>query len=219
MTTETHKDFNEVFLNKKIKGVLVDFDNTLYEYDPCHKVGLEASYSRYSAFYKNVSYEKFIEMYKKAQDLVKPKTHEQAASHSRLLYFQKMVEMQEGKTNIENIFALEEAYWSNFQKKIVLQKYLVDFLTNCKKNGIKVCLITDLTTSVQFRKITDAGVDKLIDFVVTSEEAGAEKPNSSIFYLALDKLGVSSDEVIMIGDNKIKDIDGASKLGIEAYLV
>ncbi len=75
-------------------------------------------------------------------------------------------------------------------------------MTYCKKNSIKICLITDLTASIQFRKIINTKMDKYIDFVVTSEEAGVEKPDSVIFSLALSKLGLSSGEVIMIGDDK-----------------
>lgn len=202
----------------KIKGVLIDFDNTLYEYAPCHEAGLKAAYEVYNSIH-TIAFEYFLDMYKTAQREVKMTTNSQAASHSRLLYFQKMVENSNKATQIPLIFKLEDAYWDSFTSRIELRKNVIQFMENCRQNGLKICLITDLTASVQFRKIMATGVDSFVDFVVTSEEAGAEKPNNVIFSLALSKLGLVPNEVVMIGDDKLKDIDGAQKLGIKAYLV
>lgn len=210
----TLKNFN--FTN--LKGVLVDFDNTLYEYAPCHEAGLKAVYEKYNE--KNViSYDDFRMLYSNAQEKVKAMTCCQAASHSRFLYFQKLLEEINGKTCIEDTVEFEEIYWRSFEEKVILRKELVDFLVVCKEKGIKVCLITDLTASVQFRKMMATGVEKLVDFVVTSEESGVEKPDQAIFMLALSKLDLFPEDVVMIGDDKIKDIDGAHKLGIKGYLV
>ena len=71
----------------------------------------------------------------------------------------------------------------------------------------------------QVQKLQKLKVDHLIDYLVTSEEAGKEKPHSEIFLLALAKLDLQINNVIMIGDNQIKDIEGAEKLGIKAYQV
>ena len=40
-----------------------------------------------------------------------------------------------------------------------------------------------------------------------------------MFQNALEKLRLSSDQVIMIGDNVNKDISGAEEMGITSYLV
>jgi putative hydrolase of the HAD superfamily len=45
-----------------------------------------------------------------------------------------------------------------------------------------------------------------VDYLVSSEEAGAEKPDPKVFELSLEKLGLKKDEVVMIGDNYEKDI-------------
>jgi HAD superfamily hydrolase (TIGR01549 family) len=201
-----------------IKGVLIDFDNTFYDYAPCHEAALQAVYELYKA--KNeISYDDFLKEYSSAQKIVKDQIPHTGASHSRLLYFQKMIEKRDGITSIKEISHLEETYWSTFQKHMVLKKEIVDFLTKTRRNGLKICLVTDLTTEVQFRKMIAIGIETLVDFVVTSEEAGADKPDNAIFSLALEKLGLLSGQVIMIGDDKTKDIDGAQTLGIKSYMV
>ncbi len=201
-----------------IKGVLLDFDNTFYDYTPAHEASLLAVFEVFKNTHK-VSYEDFISLYSDAQKKVKLLTNNQAASHSRLLYFQKMIEHLEHTTNIQEIVILEELYWSTFEKHMIPKKEIFDFIKKCKENGIKTCIVTDLTAGVQFRKMRAIGVDTLTDFVVTSEEAGAEKPHSAVFTLALEKLQLSPSDVIMIGDDTKKDIDGAHTHGIKAYMV
>ncbi len=53
-----------------------------------------------------------------------------------------------------------------------------------------------------------------MDLVITSEEAGRDKPEEPVFRLALEKLGMKKDEVLFIGDDISKDIKGAEMLGI-----
>ena len=80
-------------------------------------------------------------------------------------------------------------------------------------------IITDLTSQIQFRKIIYLGIDQYIDFIVTSEEAGAEKPNEKPFKLALSKISSNPNDVWMVGDNYGKDIVGAKQaLGAVTFL-
>ena len=94
-----------------------------------------------------------------------------------------------------------------------------DFFKNCNSLGVIICLITDLSAKRQFEKIKFLKIDPYINFIVSSEEAGIEKPGTAIFKLALEKIGLLPEQVIMIGDNYKKDILGAKKMGLKAFLV
>lgn len=50
------------------------------------------------------------------------------------------------------------------------------------------------------------------DFVVTSEEAGVEKPAPEPFELALEKLSALPENTWIIGDNQVTDIEGGKNL-------
>lgn len=50
--------------------------------------------------------------------------------------------------------------------------------------------------------------------VVTSEDARAYKPRPEPFQLALDWLGLASDQVLHIGDSLTCDVAGANSLSI-----
>ncbi|MCL2884058.1 MAG: HAD family hydrolase, partial [Oscillospiraceae bacterium] len=55
--------------------------------------------------------------------------------------------------------------------------------------------------------------------VVTSEEARAYKPQREIFDFALHKFGLSSDEILYIGDSVRSDVLGAGAAGIQAVWI
>ena len=76
--------------------------------------------------------------------------------------------------------------------------------------------MTDMQYLYQSMKIQKMNLTHLIDFLITSEEAGKEKPNIEIFNLALLKMKLKPNDVIMIGDSYKKDIIGAKNAGIES---
>jgi putative hydrolase of the HAD superfamily len=108
-------------------------------------------------------------------------------------------------------------YWDTFVAEIKLFDGVFDWLQEVKKRNIKIVMVTDLTADVQFLKIEKLHLDEVFDWIVTSEEAGCEKPHPYIFQLALQKSGLSADRVWMIGDSYEKDIRGALNLGIKPF--
>jgi putative hydrolase of the HAD superfamily len=82
-------------------------------------------------------------------------------------------------------------------------------------NSVPTAIVTDLTAQIQFRKIIYFGLDHYFDCIVTSEEAGQEKPHAAPFQLALEKIQPKGSIIWMIGDNSEKDIGGA-KVAINA---
>ena len=77
--------------------------------------------------------------------------------------------------------------------------------------------MSDLTAHIQYRKIQKLNIGKYIDFIVTSEESGREKPHAYPFMLALEKLKLTNKDLFMVGDSFKKDIVGALNMGIESY--
>lgn len=59
----------------------------------------------------------------------------------------------------------------------------------------------------------------LIAATVSSSEHGLMKPHSSIFAAALQLVGVSAGDAVMVGDSVRQDIDGALRAGLRAVLL
>ena len=203
-----------------ISGVLLDIDNTLYCYDNAHeKAMLDLASSLNKIYDLNWTQASFISNYKKARKRVNIDLDGTGASHSRFFYIQKLIEQAIGHTDLKNTLLLEDTYWNTFLRNMTLDEKAKEFVIKCKDKGIEICCITDLTAEIQFRKLINLNLQNHVKYVVTSEEAGVEKPHPYIFKLALEKLNLPTEKVVMIGDNEKKDIIGAQLLNIESYLV
>lgn len=193
------------------KGILLDIDNTLYNYEQCHQKSIQTV----SAYVKKeLNIDCFDQYYISARKSIHTALAETASSHNRLLYFQKACE----DLNINPmVWALQfyTLYWEVFLDSIELYDGVMDFFEVVSQK-MKICFITDLTAHIQYRKIEKLGLSKYVSLIVTSEEAGREKPHPYLFLLALYKLNLDPNEVCMIGDSYMKDIVGASSLGIKS---
>lgn len=193
------------------RAVLLDLDDTLYPCDPCHASASDAVTREFEA----ISGIPPIEIAKRLQDAkitVKSRLEKTAASHSRLLYFKKTLELLGLGADFEAALRLEDLYWSTFLGKMIPFKGAVEFLQRLKQLGIPTVIVTDLTAQIQLRKVIRLGMSGLVDGVITSEEVGSEKPDPRPFNTALEVLRVDSKNTWMIGDNPEKDIAGANAL-------
>ena len=198
----------------KYKGILLDIDNTLYDYDNSHKIAL----NRVVTFLKekfSLSEEEIDIGYSKARSLVQIELGHTAASHNRLLYFQKMLELLEINPLMYGL-TVYNLYWDTFLASMKPFNGVYKFLEKYKN---KICLVTDLTVHIQHRKIKELKLEQYSSLMVTSEEAGREKPHPYMFMAALKKMNLTTDEVCMIGDSFNKDIVGAFNLGIDAIWI
>ncbi len=210
-------NWNDIDLTE-VKGLLLDLDDTLYHYEPVHKRAFDACAQVAETNYQ-IPKDKFKSLWKIARDKVHTDVHGQGASHSRLLYLQKLYELYSGKTNAEFALEMEELYWTVFLNEMSFRNGVEAFLQKAKERGIKMAIVTDLTAQIQLQKWQKLELHRYIDFMISSEEAGIEKPAPYIFELALQKLQLQTNEVVMIGDNATKDIAGAQALQIKAYQV
>ena len=83
---------------------------------------------------------------------------------------------------------------------------LLEFLQILKSRQIRIGIGTDMTASIQYKKLRKLGLAPFIDFIVTSQEAGVEKPHPHFFDVCLEKAGCLPEECAFIGDNRKKDV-------------
>lgn len=83
----------------------------------------------------------------------------------------------------------------------------------------KLHIITNGFEEVQYKKLERSGMNKYFEQVITSEDAGAKKPNEVIFRYALGKAGASASESLMIGDEIEIDLLGAKAVGLDQMFV
>ena len=207
------KIINEEKFRKLPKAIIFDTDNTLYSYAPANKAALKSVFTKAEVLLdinRNLIEEKF----KEARLEIKKRICNQASSHSRLLYIQRTIELLGFKTQLLITLDLEQTYWRTFLQSCKLFPNVRELLDKLNNLNIQTAIITDLNSQIQFRKIIFFGLEQYFDYVVTSEEAGFDKPSKAPFELALKKLDLIPNECWMIGDNLNADILGGKKCGL-----
>lgn len=201
------------------KGCIVDIDDTLYNYKKAHKKALITVYNDLFISVCKIDWCDFEREYKNQRSFITEKFARNGSSRSRFLAFQSMFE----KLNLQHAYSLafdaENLYWECLIESIEPISAIVDLIKNVADQGLMICALTDMQARIQVMKLRALGLENCIDFLVTSEEVGVEKPDKRTFIVALGKMNLRASDVFMIGDNIEKDIVGARNLGIDAWLV
>jgi len=197
-------------LKNRPSCVLLDMDNTIYDYESTHGAAMQAVREQ-ALNTLNISIDDFDRCYAQARVQTKNRLKNIASSHSRLLYFQRVLELAGLGSQPGHAIALQNTYWREFLNTVELFPEVEDFLDDLRIAGIPVVIVTDLTAAIQMRKFLFLDLGRFTDWLVTSEESGFDKPDRAIFELALAKLGGVEGSVWMIGDSYEKDIVGAKE--------
>lgn len=201
-----------------VKGVLIDLDNTLYCFSSANAYALRKVHA-FLCKKRPMSYAAFEKEYEAGWKRLFGSLGSVPSAHSRFILFQSVLEKNAILKPYLLACKLEEIYFKNLYKKAKADPQALLFLKECRQQKIPVCLVTDLFGTVQTNKLLRMKLDKYVDFIVTNDELGVDKPHPSLFQRGLEKLGISAKEAIMVGDNPENDIKGAQALGIRSYLV
>ena len=91
-----------------------------------------------------------------------------------------------------------------------------EVLETIRKKGYKTAMVAN-ASSIDARNIIAAcGLENYFDAIVISEEVGTEKPAREIFEVALEKLKVKAENVLMVGNRVDTDIVGANGIGMRS---
>ena len=196
-------------------AILLDIDNTVYAYEPCHRAGLSAAAQEAASL--SVRWrdaDAFAVDYKTARETVKKRIRETGAAHCRLLYFKEMIETEFKRSGIPEIRRLHDEYWAGYFSVMTPDDGCAALLREWREQGIKTAWVSDFTTERQMLKLLHLGLEDLVDYLITAEEVGAVKPHAGGIDLALAKLGVTASSTWFIGDDHERDLGAAHARGI-----
>ena len=203
----------ELIRTKNIDTIFVDIDDTLYDYEHANSKSLNLCYKDFLSFNKNISLKKFKKDYRACRNIIRTRFKNNGTARSRILAFQLLLENYSFDNAYIHALDFEKKYWKYLINNMRANKTLINTLKSLK-NDIKICAVTDMQMRYQVKKIKKLGLHNTINFMVTSEECGVEKPNKIIFEYALKKTSSLPSQTLMIGDNFQKDISGASSMNI-----
>lgn len=108
-------------------------------------------------------------------------------------------------------------------EEVLLEKGKVETLSythealKALKSHYKLAIICDTDASQKkvMEILEEANIAEYFDLVVVSSEVGSSKPDEKIFRIALEKLDLRADEVVMIGNRISRDILGGNRVGMK----
>lgn len=98
----------------------------------------------------------------------------------------------------------------------------IELLATVKALASTSCLLTNGTwrdSECYQRDLSDLGISRFVDAVVTSVETGLRKPNPEMFQAALAAIDCPPSDCVMIGNSESNDIEPAVALGMRAVRV
>jgi putative hydrolase of the HAD superfamily len=95
-----------------------------------------------------------------------------------------------------------------------------ELLGRLRDEGHRIGLVSNTHRAATVHEhLTGKGLADAMEVVVTSIEVGVRKPFAEIFTVALAKMGAEPTDAVYVGDNPIADFEGATAVGMDAWLV
>ena len=208
------------------KLVLIDLDDTLFDYPKTEEVAFRNTFEELGFFMKSeLSNEKKEEIYEKIKDRYKDvnlqlwKDLEKGTvdkDRLKVVRFEKIIEEFDLKYDP---YKMSELYLKKLGEGIFpfeVTEKLCEYLHSKYKVGI----VTNGIKEVQHSRIENSKIAKYIDKIIISDEVGVNKPDKRIFEYAMNYFEITDkSEVIMIGDSLGADIKGGQNAGIDTCWV
>ncbi len=201
------------------RSVFFDLDDTLYPYPPCNAAGKQAAWETFLDHGYDLERESFEALYLEARREVKRELAGTASAHERFLYFKRLIGIHAETHRSADALALGEAYWDAYVAEMALFDGVEATFSALQEAGVDVAIVSNLTTRIQLEKIRELGIEDHVDYLLTSEETGREKPSSVMFTLPLARLDRKPSETLMVGDSPSADIEGGNAVGLTTALV
>jgi putative hydrolase of the HAD superfamily len=185
---------------KRPSLVVFDLDDTLYDYRVRNDIASQALIGAFCTF-TNSQEPRVAEALEISRATVKARLGKTGSSHSRLLYISETFRRLNLPPNTDQMIALEELFWGAFLSDIQLYPGAEDLLASLTNEGIPLALVTDLTSNIQYRKMNKLGLNGKFAFVLTSEEAGGDKPTDKPFEILNSEMNAYLQNVWFFGDS------------------
>lgn len=202
-------------------ALLLDLDNTLFDSSSIYDSTIKRleSEAKELGFASGAEFRKVYESARKETKLEFPK---HPINRLRILYFKKVSEKAFGRTIPSLVLKLDALYFRFFlagirdYKKKNAKEYskILTVLRELQKD-MDLVFVTNESLRTQILKLSVLIPKDIRYRLVTSEEAGEEKPSPLLFQKALE--GTRNEKSYLLGDSLRDDIIGAIGIGAEPF--
>ena len=188
-----------------IKAVLFDLDETLLVRKAAIRAFIADQYQRHAAVLAWVERDRYMACFLALED--------EGRVPKAAVYPQLAAELGLGAQIAADLLADYQAIYPRYA---VLSPGARETLVALRARGLMTGIVTNGSAAVQNGKVDATGLRPLLDIVLVSGAEGLRKPDRHFFDLALQRLNLTADEAIFVGDNPAADVDGARTAGLLA---
>jgi HAD superfamily hydrolase (TIGR01509 family) len=206
----------------QIKAVIFDYIGTIVN---CTGYNMGASKRKlYASLVEegfNLEADAFLAAYSRAHEKYRLVRYGELREVTNAIWVADALNELGFKVNPEDahIKAALNVFFKDFIDSLRLRAGAVKLFEQAVAHG-KVGLLSNFTYApVVYFSLNQLGVSKYFNTVVVSEENGWRKPSPNIFRDVLERLRVSADEAVYVGDSPIEDVKGAKDVGFKAVFV
>ncbi|MHA1991100.1 MAG: HAD family hydrolase [Candidatus Hodarchaeales archaeon] len=201
----------------EIRGLLVDFDGTLVDFEKSQKSAFKLIMNDHDIFGRDVQRmaEKFLEF-----DLEMWSLFEKGGltiKEVQMTRFQKLIDYFPELT--ADAWEINQKYLIYLINETDYYEGVLESLTALRKIGIKIVIISNGVDWTQKERLKKLDLFPLIDGLLTSEGVGFSKPHPAMFEEGMKILKMLKSNVWVVGDNPNADIKGAKNVGIASCLI
>ncbi len=200
-------------INKNIKAVLFDVDETLFDRVLAQKAVLELIVKQLPQVFAGYDPEHVLAAFLKSDQIYTDLFNSGAASEGsrdrRSKLFLQLLGINEKHTaRITGLYVKDyPTVKANVDGAIpVIKKLSRKYTLGVVSNGF---------TDVQYRKLENMGLRDLFACIVLSEEFGVRKPDPRIFHQAASLLHMQPQECLYVGDSYANDVIGGKNAGMQ----
>ncbi len=196
--------------------MLFDFDDTLFD----HSLTCRAALGRLRAstpFLRRLPLDTVWREYSRLLEEVHPDVLAglRSIDEARTERFRRLGFLAGVSIGVEEASELSHRYRSHYQRLRRPVPGVPQLLRRLHARAV-LGIVTNNERAEQEEKLTALGLSPWIDALVVSQDVGVSKPDPRIFAIALDRVGASPSEAVMIGDSWESDVRGAQAAGIRA---
>ena len=198
------------------RAALFDLDDTLFDHRGCAHDALSALYESQPCFQSMT----FAALQEAHADFLEQLHAEVmlgrvSVDAARIERFRRLLHAAGSKAAGDDPAALAVLYRDTYRQRRRAIAGAAALLGAVKRH-VPIAIVSNNILDEQQEKLRFCGLDQFVDELVVSAEVGVSKPDPEIFRVAINRLGVSAQQTVMVGDSWAADVEGARAAGIRA---
>lgn len=196
-----------------IRHIFFDLDHTLWDFERNSEACLKEIYTHQVAGL--VSYEDFTRTFRVINRGLWRQLEADTITHDELrkTRFSNTLLTLGFPCSEEQSLAMNEEFMQLLPRQKHLMEGALEVLEYLHPK-YQLHIISNGYFDIQTRKMTESGILPYFRQIITSDIAGARKPDRKIFDFALKSAGTTSDHAVYIGDDEVADKIGSENAGL-----